>query len=1281
MVFLTSAVGRAGELFESVEEVTDDAVVFEADREEPGDPGYYDGFAEEVQDSFAEDEAGEVFDSVQEETVGAMNPADEYPDDAIPINDAIPANDSADSAENEDVISAENVGLSDDIFIVEEQGSADESLFSSGENSAAEENLFTDGNMAAESEEITGEETGFAADDGSGMVGASIVKSGTCGKNGDNLTWTLDSEGLLTISGYGDMCDYLNDTFSAERSRFAPWYDGRNEIVRCVITSEVTSIGDYAFSYCGFLENVSIPESVTSIGKYAFHSCSNLTDVILPSGVTSIGMGAFSLCRSLTSVSLPEGITRIEDFAFHSCSSLADVIIPDSVTGIGYMAFIHCTELKNVALPGSVTSIGNAAFLNSGLTRLEIPDSVTSIGADAFLNCADLTEVTIPDNVTSIGTRSFGACSNLISLEVPDDHPVFSSQDGVLFSKDKTILLQFPAGKDGTYVIPEGVTGIGSDAFYGCGKLTGVAIPDSVTEIGDYAFDRCSLTSMIIPGSVTEIGHLAIECEIYFQGSAPDVIKSPHFTTAYYPWNNPTWTEEKRRSYSENEESINWIPWNPGIEVAPDRLVLDVGQSENITVSIVNDDRVVSWESADERIAVVHDGVVTGIYPGYTVITITFASGWTDSAAVRVNGIPSIQSDCDTAAMIENAGDEERFSFVPDASGRYVFYTLSDIDTEVRLYDVDCDMIAGGNARLEYNLEKDWKYYFGVSFNDGHTGSLKVRLEKTVIPTSGEISTIPGEHLSWILKDGVLTISGTGTMGRSWWRPEELPWYFLRKEISKVVIEPGVTSIGSRAFEGCESLTAVIIPDSVTSIEICAFSGCKNLTGVRIPDNVTTIGNLTFSGCYSLTDLTLPDRLTDIGFAAFECCESLTDVRIPDSVRSIGECAFGGCYSLTAVTIPESVTSIGCDAFADCVSLKEIRFKGNAPVFLQDDKWGLTQFEGVTATAYYPYHNPTWTKDKMQGYMGFITWVPWNPATGEILQEETVPGLSLSKLTEEGFGKLGITWKSLGNAVDGYQLRLAEDESFRKIIGAPYVMGKNSYTKSNLRTGATYYVQVRAYKYRTGDDRKIFSSWSKSKSIRLSVPATAITSLTDKGFGKLQVIWKSRSRYVESYQVRWSTDKTFSKGTKTKILDSEDDTADSGRLTINALSTGTAWYVSVRTFNTINGKKIYSSWSGAKSIKLSVPETVITALARKGSGKFQVTWKNRGNYVNGYQVRWSTDKTFKTGTKTKVVTGKTSYTQSGLSKGKRYYVSVRTYRTVSGKKVYSAWSKAANIKV
>ena len=181
------------------------------------------------------------------------------------------------------------------------------------------------------------------------------------------------------------------------------------------------------------------------------------------------------------------------------------------VTSIGSWAFWKCTSLTSVTIPDSVTSIGNFTFHScSDLTSVTIGNSILNIMAGAFFRCSSLTSVTIPDSVTNIDIGAFVGCSSLTSIEVGKNNAEYSSEDGVLFSKNKTELIRFPAGKNGHYTIPDNVTSIADTAFYDCSRLASMTIPNSVTSIEDWTFFRCSsLKSVTIPDNVTSIGDYA----------------------------------------------------------------------------------------------------------------------------------------------------------------------------------------------------------------------------------------------------------------------------------------------------------------------------------------------------------------------------------------------------------------------------------------------------------------------------------------------------------------------------------------------------------------------------------------------------------------------------------------------------------------------------------------------------------------------------------------------------------------------------------------------------
>jgi len=188
---------------------------------------------------------------------------------------------------------------------------------------------------------------------------------------------------------------------------------------------------------------------------------------------------------------------------------ISDVIFlePVNITTIGSDAFLGCTELTSIPLPAGVLNIGDSAFGICGdSTSVAIPDSVLSIGDMAFWGNS-LTSVTIPGSVTSIGMKLFHECPGLTTITVVPTNLNYASQNGILYNKAMTTLIEAPEGITGDVILPNSVTHIGMGAFMLCFGLTSVTIPDGVTHIGAGAFAACiGLTNVTIPASVTNIG-------------------------------------------------------------------------------------------------------------------------------------------------------------------------------------------------------------------------------------------------------------------------------------------------------------------------------------------------------------------------------------------------------------------------------------------------------------------------------------------------------------------------------------------------------------------------------------------------------------------------------------------------------------------------------------------------------------------------------------------------------------------------------------------------------
>jgi len=411
---------------------------------------------------------------------------------------------------------------------------------------------------------------------------AEVVDSGSCG---ENLSWELDSEGTLTISGSGNML-------------LPGWTDQKDAIKTIVIEDGVTSIAVAAFHYCPNLTEVTIPDSVTAIGARAFMECPGLKEITIPGPVTVINHSTFTNCTGLETVNLPDTVTELSYRSFEGCTSLKEIDLPDSLTTTGGYTFGYCTSLTRVDLPEGVTMINFCMFMDcTALTQVTIPESVTEISSSAFAGCTALQTLELPRSGLTVSQCSFTDCDSLTTVTIPGNlnttaqnqaSGLFEGCDNletVIIEEGNTMIFQSMFNncpKLTKVVIPETMEQISANAFCDCVSLKDVVIPASVKIIGDWAFYNCeSLTSVNIPADLDALGGLAFhDCsgitKVTLDGGAPAYIREhgsgtsifgkPYYgevfgsstATVYYPAGDTTWTEEKRELMGLN---LNWVPY------------------------------------------------------------------------------------------------------------------------------------------------------------------------------------------------------------------------------------------------------------------------------------------------------------------------------------------------------------------------------------------------------------------------------------------------------------------------------------------------------------------------------------------------------------------------------------------------------------------------------------------------------------------------------------------------------------------------------------------------
>jgi hypothetical protein len=601
---------------------------------------------------------------------------------------------------------------------------------------------------------------------------AQVVDSGTTG----DCTWELTGTSgnyTLTISGNGAMGNYYSN---------APWYSYRTDIKTLDMQQGVSIIGSYAFASCIGLTSVSIPNSVTTIKSGAFYDCNGLTSVSIPNAVTTIEEAAFYSCIGLTSISvdvnntaycsnsgvlfnknqttlvcfpigktgsyiIPNSVTTIENWAFYFCRGLTSVSIPNSVTIIGDYAFASCIGLTSVSIPNSVTTIGNYAFyfcngLTSviigdsvdiigsyafaaciGLTSVTIGNSVTTIGNNAFSGCTGLTSVSIPNSVTTIGNWVFSDCSGLTSISVDVNNTVYSSVTGILFNKDQTILICYPAGKTGSYTIPNSVTTIGNNAFASCIGLTSITIPVSVKNIEIQSFTGCvGLTSVSIPHSVITIGGGAFyNCtgltEMYVRTVNPPKI----FNSTFYNVDKsiPVYVCASAEDYR------NATYWSEFANIIDDVPSFDITiQSNDATMGSAN---ITQRNTCTDNTAIIEATPNTGYH---------FVQ-WNDGNTTNPRAITVTQDTTFTAEFAEGVGitniKTSNIKIYPNPAIDNIHITLPE-NVAQAVFTV-CDMqgkvlirkeISGQDVVSVNNLAAGIYIYNVITNKQKHTGKLKI---------------------------------------------------------------------------------------------------------------------------------------------------------------------------------------------------------------------------------------------------------------------------------------------------------------------------------------------------------------------------------------------------------------------------------------------------------------------------------------------------------------------------------------------------------------------------
>ena len=569
-----------------------------------------------------------------------------------------------------------------------------------------------------------------------------------------------------------------------------------------------------------------------------------------------------------TDVVLPEKyqnlpVVEIVDEAFSDCKTLYTIVIPDTVKKIGYAAFKGCSKLEDVVIGCGVTSIGAEAFESCGsLTSITIPDNVECIGFRAFYHCTKLAHITLP----FVGNGNADDWGALEPMAISSPMLTASEQDsrdkahfGYIFGASSYLENGSCVPASLKTIVITGGKRIGERAFYNCGGLTSVQLPDEVTAIGEYAFQKCgSLISIIVPDKVTDIGDYAFEdCvslkSVVLSNSSVDVGVSAFsgcYSLQYNVFDNGRYLGNQQNPY----------------------VILMGATSATVTsIAVASETQSIYYGALSDC------SKLTSIVLSFVGNTKDGKSnthfGYLFGASTYENNAACVPTSLKTVVITGGAH-----------IGEGAFYgcsTLTGIKLPNDLISIGSKAFNGCGGLTDIAIPSS---VTSIGTSAFYACNALARVDITDIAKWCEI-TFGGLEANPLYKAGKLYLNGV-----------------LVKDL---VIPEGVERIGDYAFCFYHQLTSVTIPDGVVTIGKGAFWYCTRLASVTIGKGTTSIGNAAFRYCPGLTVVTIPEGVQSVGVNAFAMCENLTDVTIPESVTYIGKNAFSDCSNLENVYITD----------------------------------------------------------------------------------------------------------------------------------------------------------------------------------------------------------------------------------------------------------------------------------------------------------------------------------------------------------------------------------------
>lgn len=758
------------------------------------------------------------------------------------------------------------------------------------------------------------------------------------------------------------------------------------------IPNTVTKIEKYAFSSCQSLESVTIPESVMLIENNAFQGCPKLQSIVLPSSITNISASLFYNCTGLKSITIPNTVEGIGSSAFEGCSSLSSITIPESVTSIGSRAFCNA-GLTTIVLPNSLENIANEVFLNCNqLASVTIGTNVANIHSTAFNKCTklntivwnatnfadfgnptlspfytyrnniasftfgenithipaylcyemnNLSKIDIPASVTSVGEGAFAFCGRLTEINAATGSPLYTSIDGVLFNKEKTALIIYPAGKTAaSYAVPNTVTRIEDNAFYGCTNLSSIEIPASVTEIGKgnsaipmWSFAGASPAAIADENAFASDVYLIVDDVEVYKAAWPDY--ASRIFPRQYAEQNLTLTAKSDKS------ALHMAIGDANLENV---IKLTISGTINSYDLMIMRNKMINLRELDLTEA----SIEANPYEYYTGIC-----SHADTLLVHsFRGLVSLKLPKTLKYITGAVADCEKLKYLEINSGVVGPNIAASNSYEVVLNEgvteIKADAFKGKAGLRKITIHAPITTIKANSFQDC-TGLIEVILPATLetiedyaFNRSGLLSVTIPANVKSIGKHAFSTYYNNGS-NRSYYYDyysgeikEYTTWLKNSSSLAKLQFEPEskLQSIGSQAFYACP-IDTLIMPDSVQTIGTYAFCNCRKLRCVSFSDEskLTSIGTGVFQQCASLDSLRLSASLKSIGTLAFSIhtdnvstSNAAFDLILPEALETIGQGAFYGRTKMSKVAFPNTLKSVARDAFRKCEGLPNLSF-------------------------------------------------------------------------------------------------------------------------------------------------------------------------------------------------------------------------------------------------------------------------------------------------------------------------------------------------------------------